>query len=154
VFCPQSKAEYRPGFNRCSDCDVNLVHDLPVLSTPKDRPNRVASFIGAALYFPMHLGAAGRFIEDCRATVRGWIGYKHQTGTLPWLSVAAHTANWFAVIAAMIFLFSYADKFHWSGWRLFGVLMLAAIPYGILWYRLKREIKLNQLRTQKRLRLR
>jgi hypothetical protein len=27
MFCPQCKAEYRPGFTRCADCDVELVHD-------------------------------------------------------------------------------------------------------------------------------
>lgn len=29
MFCPECKAEYRPGFTRCSDCDVNLVAELP-----------------------------------------------------------------------------------------------------------------------------
>jgi hypothetical protein len=29
MFCPQCKAEYRPGFIRCSDCDVELVDRLP-----------------------------------------------------------------------------------------------------------------------------
>ena len=29
MFCPQCKAEYRPGFTRCSDCDVDLVERLP-----------------------------------------------------------------------------------------------------------------------------
>ena len=29
MFCPQCKAEYRPGFTRCSDCDVELVSALP-----------------------------------------------------------------------------------------------------------------------------
>jgi hypothetical protein len=28
MFCPICKAEYRPGFTRCSDCDVNLVETL------------------------------------------------------------------------------------------------------------------------------
>ncbi len=28
MFCPVCKAEYRPGFTRCSDCDVNLVESL------------------------------------------------------------------------------------------------------------------------------
>src|SRR5262245_29857016 len=30
MFCPQCKAEYRVGFTRCSDCDVELVDHLPV----------------------------------------------------------------------------------------------------------------------------
>jgi len=29
MFCPQCKAEYRPGFVRCRDCDVELVDFLP-----------------------------------------------------------------------------------------------------------------------------
>jgi hypothetical protein len=28
VFCPQCKAEYRQGFTRCADCDVDLVYAL------------------------------------------------------------------------------------------------------------------------------
>ena len=148
MFCPQCRAEYRAGFTRCSDCDVDLVHDLPVLSTPKDRPNRlIASFA-----FPMHRGSVRQLIDDCRTTLRGWTAYKNQTGRLPWLSIVAHSANWFAFISGTIFVFSFADRFHWSGLHFLGVYVLVAIPYGILWYRLKREVKLNQLRTQRRLR--
>ena len=29
MFCPQCRVEYRPGFTRCSDCDVDLVYELP-----------------------------------------------------------------------------------------------------------------------------
>jgi hypothetical protein len=29
MFCPQCNAEYRPGFTRCADCDVDLVNDPP-----------------------------------------------------------------------------------------------------------------------------
>lgn len=29
MFCPLCKAEYRPGFTRCADCDVDLVRELP-----------------------------------------------------------------------------------------------------------------------------
>jgi hypothetical protein len=28
MFCPQCRAEYRPGFTHCSDCDVDLVERL------------------------------------------------------------------------------------------------------------------------------
>ena len=28
-FCPECKSEYRPGFTRCSDCEVDLVERLP-----------------------------------------------------------------------------------------------------------------------------
>jgi|SRR5271170_6038533 len=29
MFCPVCKAEYREGFRRCADCDVDLVVELP-----------------------------------------------------------------------------------------------------------------------------
>ena len=29
MFCPQCSAEYRPGFTHCTDCDVDLVDELP-----------------------------------------------------------------------------------------------------------------------------
>jgi hypothetical protein len=29
MFCPNCGAEYRPGFTRCSDCDVELVEAAP-----------------------------------------------------------------------------------------------------------------------------
>ena len=30
MYCPKCKAEYRDGFYKCSDCDIALVHELPV----------------------------------------------------------------------------------------------------------------------------
>lgn len=29
MYCPKCRTEYRPGFTRCSDCFVDLVHELP-----------------------------------------------------------------------------------------------------------------------------
>lgn len=29
MFCPVCRSEYRQGFTICSDCDVELVHELP-----------------------------------------------------------------------------------------------------------------------------
>src|SRR5436305_14843368 len=29
MFCPSCRSEYRPGFARCNDCDVDLVWELP-----------------------------------------------------------------------------------------------------------------------------
>jgi hypothetical protein len=29
MFCPECKAEYREGFTRCADCEVDLVAELP-----------------------------------------------------------------------------------------------------------------------------
>lgn len=36
MFCPKCKAEYRAGFEKCMDCDVELIKTLPVESDNKD----------------------------------------------------------------------------------------------------------------------
>jgi hypothetical protein len=35
MFCPRCKAEYRQGFTRCADCDVELVDQLPAAPAPE-----------------------------------------------------------------------------------------------------------------------
>ena len=41
-FCPQCESEFRPGFARCEECDVDLVESLP--EKPKPPPVPVPSF--------------------------------------------------------------------------------------------------------------
>lgn len=41
MFCPQCKAEYRAGFTRCADCDVDLVHELPAAEEPAHAPQEI-----------------------------------------------------------------------------------------------------------------
>jgi hypothetical protein len=38
MICPECKAEYRQGFTRCADCDVDLVHVLPEVGTVPEEP--------------------------------------------------------------------------------------------------------------------
>jgi hypothetical protein len=57
VFCPECRAEYRPGFTRCSDCDVPLVERLPVTHGDSER-TRVSGFVlfkewGAFIVLPV-----------------------------------------------------------------------------------------------------
>ena len=44
MFCPQCGAEYRAGFNRCSDCNVKLVEALPSPDNSVERKLRDESF--------------------------------------------------------------------------------------------------------------
>lgn len=37
MFCPNCKAEYKPGFTDCPDCDVSLVYELP----PENSSDRI-----------------------------------------------------------------------------------------------------------------
>jgi hypothetical protein len=41
MFCPQCKVEYRQGFTRCADCDVELVELLPVASETGEEQTRL-----------------------------------------------------------------------------------------------------------------
>jgi hypothetical protein len=37
MFCPKCGAEYRQGFWTCNDCNVALVHELPLKRRPENR---------------------------------------------------------------------------------------------------------------------
>jgi hypothetical protein len=50
MFCPKCRAEYREGFNTCSDCHVELVEDLPPLE--EDQPEFVNFVEILATYNP------------------------------------------------------------------------------------------------------
>src|SRR5580698_11292018 len=38
MFCPDCKAEYRPGFTRCSDCGLDLVEHLEQTNIHSNNP--------------------------------------------------------------------------------------------------------------------
>ena len=48
MFCPQCKLEYRAGFTKCNDCDLDLVEDLDDVVENHDDPGyvRVATVQG------------------------------------------------------------------------------------------------------------
>ena len=41
MFCPKCGDEYRPGFTRCADCDVDLVEKLPPTLEDAEPPELV-----------------------------------------------------------------------------------------------------------------
>jgi hypothetical protein len=51
MFCPVCKAEYRSGFSRCADCDVDLVEELPPESSEKNTDISVADKIPTQVSF-------------------------------------------------------------------------------------------------------
>jgi len=66
MFCPECRAEYRPGFTRCADCDLALVRVIPESDNRVRKPKRdpatlklVAALISVG-YIPA--GLLGLFI--------------------------------------------------------------------------------------------
>src|SRR5207253_9810493 len=51
MFCPQCKAEYRQGFRRCADCDVELVENFAeAVRHPLAKKVAVSEKYGARLW--------------------------------------------------------------------------------------------------------
>jgi len=51
MFCPQCRAEYRPGFTHCTDCDVDLVdRDLPATEYGRVRRNELPDKLSVLLW--------------------------------------------------------------------------------------------------------
>jgi hypothetical protein len=46
MFCPVCKAEYRQGFTRCADCDVDLVYELPAAAIVPVEPGDPGDSVG------------------------------------------------------------------------------------------------------------
>jgi hypothetical protein len=44
MFCPKCKAEYREGFSRCADCNVDLVPELPIEQEQHTKPEQYTEY--------------------------------------------------------------------------------------------------------------
>lgn len=142
MFCPECGVEYRPGFTRCSDCNVNLVNELsePLARTPRAKRHWLAM-----------IPAVKTMYSEGRSTLHWWASYRRQTGTWPWSSIAVHSMNWVVAMAGGGFLIWWAAEHQLSRWQFLGVLLLVSLPYIILENWAKRAVKLNYLRNGKRL---
>src|SRR5258708_36378569 len=75
MFCPECRAEYRPGFTRCSDCDVDLVYEIPKQDTRVRKRKR-----GSGTTFP----TLRNIYREGGRTIQWWTSYRHHTGGLAW----------------------------------------------------------------------
>jgi hypothetical protein len=139
MFCPKCRAEYRPGFTRCSDCDVDLVHEFP------EQDTRVRKRASPTMFptFRNMYGEGGR-------TVHWWTSYRHQTGGWPWFSIVIHFMNWVVILIGGGFLIWWTVERHLSRWAFFRILLLVSLPYTILENWAKRKVKLSYLRNNRK----
>ena len=112
MFCPECRAEYRPGFTRCSDCDADLVHEIPEQDTRVRKRKR-----DSATMFPTF---RNMYREGGR-TVQWWTSYRHQTGAWPWFSIVIHFMNWVVILIGGGFLIWWTVEHHLSRWQFFGI---------------------------------
>jgi hypothetical protein len=144
MFCPECGAEYRAGFTRCSDCDVDLVQELSAsdtrVRTPKREWTTTPSTIKSNLWY-----------REGRKTVHWWAFYKRQTGTWPWSSIAIHIINWVVILFGGGFLIWWTAEHHLSRWQSLGIFLLIGLPYGVIENWAKKRIKLSYLRNRKHL---
>lgn len=86
MFCPVCHAEYREGFFRCNDCDVDLVHALPVEEQPSaGEVHFVRLWQGADPVLYSALIAALRetdvpFFDNPPRDYDNWLSAREQTG--------------------------------------------------------------------------
>jgi hypothetical protein len=142
MFCPECRAEYRPGFTRCPDCDVDLVHELSASDTHVRKAKREWTVTPFAIK---------TMFREGRKTVDWWALYKRQTGTWPWSSIAIHFMNWVVILFGGGFLIWWTAEHHLSRWQFLGIFLLIGLPYGVVENWAKRKVKLNHLRNRRRL---
>jgi hypothetical protein len=55
MFCPKCKAEYREGFYRCADCEIDLVPELPPEEEqPLEHPAEYLNLVNIETYYNRH----------------------------------------------------------------------------------------------------
>jgi hypothetical protein len=139
MFCPEWRAEYRPGFARCSDCDVDLVYEIPAQGTRVRKPKH-----DSATMFPTFRNK----YRKCAKTAHWWTSYRRQTGGWPWFSIVIHFMNWVVILIGGGFLIWWTVEHHLSRWQSYGIVLLALLPYTILENWAKRKMKLSYLRER------
>jgi len=130
MFCPNCRVEYRPGFTRCADCELDLVEVLPpanpqgseidVNSRPDLAPRRffLAWFIPMCLYLILFFGT----------WVRPWLLHNfYSTVFLVCLTFTANTGAFWMIYQAVRY-----ER------RVARYVLLAFVPFMFVWYSLVR----------------
>lgn len=140
MFCPECAAEYRPGFTRCLDCDVDLVSELPEAHASPAKPKR-----DWASMFPTFK----RAYSNGQKTVHWWTSYKRKTGAWPWSSIVIHVMNWPLVLLGIGMLIWWSGEHGLSRWKSVGIVLLVGLPYFVLESWAEKTVKLKLLRQAK-----
>jgi len=83
VFCPECESEYREGFTRCADCDVDLVAELAQLAVPPDE-----DVIEIARYPALHVAQLAASVLES-SDIACFIGDEFFSGMRPEIAFAS-----------------------------------------------------------------
>src|SRR3974390_450706 len=72
MFCPECAVEYRPGFTHCTDCDVDLVSELPQPETDIRPPKVTAKHAGEDFFERLQMKSWGK--SSCTFALHQFIG--------------------------------------------------------------------------------
>jgi hypothetical protein len=130
MFCPLCKAEYRPGFTRCSDCDAGLVEVLPLQEEDNsrvrqwDRPDQAPPAVFLAWFAPMVFFCAFYLLVTIRPAV---------------------LHNFFFAVFLFAFVFAQNIGAFWMLYqairyekRVGRYVLLSFVPFMFVWYSLVR----------------
>ena len=138
MYCPKCRAEYRDGFTRCSDCDVQLVdalappHPESAEAAENERPGLASTRHFLAWFLPMTVYATLVFAFSVRPLIL------HNLIVLLFF-VCLHMS---AVLGAFWMLYQ-AVRYER---RVLRYALLAGVPFMFVWYSLvrvplRRELK-------------
>src|SRR3981081_2511730 len=127
MFCPECRAEYRPGFTRCSDCDVDLVPEIPEQDTRARKRKH-----DSATMFPTFR----TMYREGGRTVQWWTSYRNQTGAWPWFSIVIHFMNWVVILIGGGLLIWWTVEHHLSRVPIAAVALV--FPLVTAWLKLRK----------------
>jgi hypothetical protein len=142
MYCPKCRAEYREGFDRCSDCNTELVEVLPPpaanssqsIEEEEERPDLARTRYFLAWFFPMSLYLGFLFV----AWLRPFVFWK------PLALVFFLCLQMIAIAGALWMLFQ-ALRYER---RALKYALLAAVPFMFVWYALVRVPLLREFRDR------
>lgn len=129
MFCPLCKSEYREGFTRCADCDVDLV-DAPGLSAAEEvnvneRPDLAPTKYYLAWFIPMVVYLVLFF----------GIWFRPAMVQIPFLMIPTILLTIVANVGSFWMIYQ-AIRFEKKVGR---YVLLAFVPYTFIWYSLVRQ---------------
>jgi len=130
MYCPRCRAEYREGFTRCSDCELELVQALPTLKNgspeakENERPDLAKSRYFLAWFVPMSVYVLLLF----GISMRSWI---LQTPSVLIFFVCLHMTAAFGAFWMLYQAVRYERK-------VLRYALLAGVPFMFVWYSLVR----------------